>query len=118
MVYREQSAGKSSLLEAFTEIPFPKNDNFCIRFATEIILRWISSNSLIIKIIPDSDWFANEQESIKAFAEFITNFDELLRIIADAIIIISINNIIKSDSNTRAFTKDILSVVIKGLSRL
>lgn len=52
VVCGEQSAGKSSVLEALTEIPFPRNDNLCTRFATEIILHGASSNSLTIKVIP------------------------------------------------------------------
>jgi hypothetical protein len=39
VVCGDQSAGKSSVLEALTEIPFPRNDNLCTRFVTEIILR-------------------------------------------------------------------------------
>jgi hypothetical protein len=34
-----QSAGKSSVLEALTEIPFPRNEQLCTRFPTEIHLR-------------------------------------------------------------------------------
>ena len=29
-----QFSGKSSVLEALTEVPFPRSDNFCTRFAT------------------------------------------------------------------------------------
>lgn len=39
MVVGEQSAGKSSVLQAVTEIPFLINDNMCTRFATEIVLK-------------------------------------------------------------------------------
>ena len=38
VVCGDQSAGKSSVLEALTEIPFPRNDNLCTRYATEIVL--------------------------------------------------------------------------------
>lgn len=31
VVCGDQSAGKSNVLEALTEIPFPRNDNFCTR---------------------------------------------------------------------------------------
>ncbi|KAK0509604.1 hypothetical protein JMJ35_007998 [Cladonia borealis] len=51
VVCGEQSARKSSLLEALTEIPFPRNDNFCTQFATGIILHRAPSDSLTIKVI-------------------------------------------------------------------
>ncbi|OJD12003.1 hypothetical protein AJ78_07335 [Emergomyces pasteurianus Ep9510] len=39
VVCGDQSSGKSSALEAITEIPFPRRENLCTRFATEIIMR-------------------------------------------------------------------------------
>jgi GTPase SAR1 family protein len=38
VVCGDQSSGKSSVLEAITEIPFPRNENLCTRFATEVRL--------------------------------------------------------------------------------
>jgi hypothetical protein len=46
VVCGDQSAGNSSVLEALTEIPFPRNDNLCTRFATEIILRRSATDTL------------------------------------------------------------------------
>ena len=84
VVCGDQSAGKSSLLEALTEIPFPRNDNLCTRFATEIILRRAAVETLVIKVIPDPKRPAGEQEKINAFRRSITNFDELPGIMAEA----------------------------------
>src|SRR3981081_1332087 len=39
VVCGDQSAGKSSVLEGITGIPFPRQDGVCTKFATEIILR-------------------------------------------------------------------------------
>lgn len=36
IVCGDQSSGKSSVLEAITEIPFPRKENLCTRFATEV----------------------------------------------------------------------------------
>ena len=36
VVIGDQSSGKSSALEALTEIPFPRKENLCTRFATEV----------------------------------------------------------------------------------
>ncbi|KAI6565462.1 hypothetical protein MCOR09_006812, partial [Pyricularia oryzae] len=46
VVCGDQSAGKSSVLEALTEVPFPRNDNLCTRFATEISLRREAVNKI------------------------------------------------------------------------
>lgn len=39
MIVGQQSAGKSSLLQSLTDIPFPVGDGLCTRFATRIISR-------------------------------------------------------------------------------
>src|SRR5437764_9960847 len=39
IVYGDQSAGKSSVLEAISGMAFPTKDNLCTRFATELVLR-------------------------------------------------------------------------------
>ncbi|KAK4618312.1 Dynamin-related protein 4C [Fulvia fulva] len=77
VVCGDQSAGKSSVLEALTEITFPRADELCTRFATEIVLRRAASEAIAIKIIPDTLRSSNEQHAIKAFNEYITNFNSL-----------------------------------------
>ena len=116
VVCGDQSAGKSSVLEALTEIPFPRNDNLCTRFATEIVLRRANTNSLTIKIIPDSKRPANEQTPFKAFKESITNFVELPLIISAAMDVMGIGDL-ASGSKSRASARDILSIEIEGPSR-
>jgi Dynamin family len=57
VVVGEQSAGKSSVLQAVTEIPFPINDNMCTRFATEIVLKRTppgAQTEVTVTIIPDA----------------------------------------------------------------
>jgi hypothetical protein len=48
VVCGDQSSGKSSVLEAITEIPFPRKENLCTRFATEVrstsLPLWSASN--------------------------------------------------------------------------
>lgn len=116
VVCGDQSAGRSSVLEALTEIPFPRNDNLCTRFATEIVLRRANTNSLTIKIIPDSKRPANEQTPFKAFKESITNFDELPRIMSAAMDVMGIGDF-ASGFKSKAFARDVLSIEIEGPSR-
>ena len=91
VVCGDQSAGKSSVLEAVTEIPFPRNDNLCTRFAIEITLRRGPSDLLVVRIIPDSARPPAEQASIKAFSETISNFDDLPRVMASAMILMGLD---------------------------
>lgn len=116
VVCGDQSAGKSSVLEALTEIPFPRNDNLCTRFATEIVLRRANTNSLTIKIIPDPKRPVNEQTPLKAFQESITNFDELPRIMTAAMDIMDIGAGV-SGPKSKAFARDVLNIEIEGPSR-
>jgi hypothetical protein len=57
VVVGDQSTGKSSVLQAVTDIPFPIDDKMCTRFATEIVLRRTSdeTTSIDISIIPSAD---------------------------------------------------------------
>lgn len=117
VVCGDQSAGKSSVLEALTEIPFPRNDNLCTRFATEIILRRANTNSLTIKLIPDPKRPSDEHANIKAFEKSITNFDELPSIMDAAMAVMDIGDNSTSGSKPRAFARDVLSIEIEGPSR-
>ena len=120
VVCGDQSAGKSSVLEALTEIPFPRSDNLCTRFATEIILRRAPSDSLTIKVIPDDQRPVREQNDIKAFEESITDFEDLPRIVGLAMKIMGIESDQPgSDNETQlgAFARDVLSITIEGPSR-
>ncbi|KAF4636651.1 hypothetical protein G7Y89_g1436 [Cudoniella acicularis] len=53
VVVGDQSAGKSSVLEAITGTPFPREAGACTRFATEIRLRRSKEEKFSVHIIPD-----------------------------------------------------------------
>ena len=115
VVCGDQSAGKSSVLEALREIPFLRNDNLCMRFAREIILRRATNDVITIKVIPDDEKPLEERAPIEAFKESISDFEELPSLMDKATALMGINN--KSTSKSRAFAKDILSIEIGGRSR-
>lgn len=111
VVCGDQSAGKSSVLEALTEIPFPRNDNLCTRFATEICLRRDPIDSLTIRVIPDSDRPQKEQDEIKNYSETIADFADLPKIMNNAMKVMGISE------GGNAFAKDTLSIEICGPTR-
>ncbi|KAK7178351.1 dynamin family protein [Paraphaeosphaeria sporulosa] len=114
VVCGDQSAGKSSVLEALTEIPFPRNDELCTRFATEIIMRRATVDSLTIRVIPDETRSGSERQSIEAFLASITDFSELPAIMDRAKEVMGIG---KAGAQPSAFARDVLSIEIEGPSR-
>jgi GTPase SAR1 family protein len=119
VVCGDQSAGKSSVLEALTEIPFPRSDGLCTRYATEISLRNAATDSITIRVIPDSNRPPSEQATIKAFERSISNFDGLPEIMDDAKAVMGIGIVESNDSGVKppAFARDVLSVEYAGPGR-
>jgi hypothetical protein len=71
-----QSAGKSSLLQSLTDIPFPVKDGCCTRFATRIVSRRTApgtSNQVKVTIVPPDfrveDFNYVEDESYKDYVQ-------------------------------------------------
>ncbi|KAF2116621.1 P-loop containing nucleoside triphosphate hydrolase protein [Lophiotrema nucula] len=111
----DQSSGKSSVLEAITEIPFPRKENLCTRFATEIILRRSPTSSISITITPDKLRPPIEQESLRAFSKTIEDFKQLPDVIDDATQVMGLGRV--GEINSKAFSRDVLSVEICGPDR-
>ncbi|KAF2433621.1 dynamin family protein-like protein [Tothia fuscella] len=114
VVCGDQSAGKSSVLEALTEIPYPRNDNLCTRYATEIILRRGFVELLTVKVIPDNQRDASDQEKIRKFSATINDFNELPALMNKANEVMGIG---AGSSTSRAFSRDVLSITIEGPNR-
>ncbi|UQC86191.1 dynamin family protein [Colletotrichum lupini] len=82
VVVGDQSAGKSSVLEAITGTPFPRDAGACTRFATEIRLRRSAEASLNVSIIPDKNKPFRDQERLKQFGGAVDtdmSFESLMR---------------------------------------
>ena len=108
VVCGDQSSGKSSVLEAITEIPFPRKENLCTRFATEIIMKRGDSRQITCKIIPDKNRPQIKQDELLSFDKTIEDFSELPTIIDEATEAMGLGS-------GKAFSRDVLSVEIWGL---
>jgi len=109
VVVGDQSAGKSSVLEAITGIPFPREAGACTRFATEIRLRHDAKDSFSIHIIPHKDRDYSEQVRLKGFGGSVdksTSFEELMKHAVD--------EIAPKNIPGRFATKDILVISKSG----
>lgn len=114
VVCGDQSSGKSSVLEAITGIPFPRKENLCTRFATEIVLRRSNSSSISTNITPDKTRPSDEIEKLQRFTKSITSFHELPALIDEATAIMGLDS---GGGGAMAFARDVLSIEICGPGR-
>ncbi|KAG6007965.1 hypothetical protein E4U21_005326 [Claviceps maximensis] len=68
VVTGDQSAGKSSVLEAISGISFPTKDNLCTRFATELSLRRSPCTGVKVSIIPGKSCTPTQKKTLAKFA--------------------------------------------------
>ncbi|KAM0331648.1 hypothetical protein ACHAQA_003327 [Verticillium albo-atrum] len=67
IVCGDQSAGKSSVLEAISGLAFPTRDSLCTRFATELVLRRGHETSVRVSITPGESRYDKEREDLKSW---------------------------------------------------
>lgn len=108
IVCGDQSSGKSSVLEAVSGIAFPKKDNLCTRFATEVILRRDISNYAKVDIIPGTGRTHEEKARLATFTKADIDLTQLEGLIHEAKTIMGIG------TDSRSFSNDILHIEISG----
>lgn len=114
VVCGDQSAGKSSVLEGISGIPFPRQDGVCTRFATEIILRHEpKAQRNTATIIPHMSRTEEEKARLSAFRHEIDNLADLPAIIDEAARLMGVqgaNNL----ADAPAFAADVLRLEVVG----
>ncbi|KAF2395899.1 vacuolar sorting protein [Trichodelitschia bisporula] len=85
IVVGDQSAGKSSVLEALSGIPFPRSEGLCTRFATEVSLRPATTSSASVAITPgESNLAPGERTRLQNWSAKIDGVEGLPGIIGQA----------------------------------
>ncbi|KAI3114593.1 hypothetical protein CBS147330_9791 [Penicillium roqueforti] len=116
VVCSDQSAGKSSILEGISGIPFPREDGLYTRFATEIVIRHAQQeNHMTTTITPHSAREDEDKARLASFRIEFHNFGELPDIIRAAGQIIGVRTS-KSKVDTPAFAADILRLELISIS--
>lgn len=111
IVCRDQSSGKSSVLEAISGVSFPVKSNPCTRFPTELVLRKTPHVGVSVCIVPDHSHNETERASLSNFCETLDGFHALPDLIENAKKAMAIG------SFGRAFSKDLLRIEISGPDR-
>ncbi|KAG6311522.1 hypothetical protein E4U44_004204 [Claviceps purpurea] len=108
VVCGDQSAGKSSVLEAISGMSFPSKDNLCTRFATELILRRHDSQAIKVSIIPGPDCSAEDKRRLNDFsAEIDIGAPDIGCVVEKAKEAMGL-------SETKVFSSDVLRVELCG----
>ena len=75
----DNASGKSSVLESFSELPFPRDSGLCTRFATQITFRRTLATTIKVSIIPGPDRNAQEARKLQGYVK-----EGLARLTSDA----------------------------------
>lgn len=115
VVCGDQSAGKSSVLEGITQIPFPRQEGLCTRFPTEIILRNSMSESTTVSasVRPHASRPADVQERLLSFRKTIEDMSELPAATQEVSKLMNIRGYTE-DGDGCAFAPDALRVEVTG----
>lgn len=103
IVVGEQSAGKSSVLEAISHVRFPVKGDLCTRFATELVLRQARETRVDVSVK-----FADKSKPAQAFQRTGFSEDDLPDIIREA------KECMGLSGTGRDFSKDVLRLEIEG----
>ncbi|KAK5999096.1 Interferon-induced GTP-binding Mx1-like protein [Cladobotryum mycophilum] len=119
VVIGDQKSGKSSVLEAISQIPFPVHDDLCTRFPTELVLRKSDDEGITLSISVAAARSGRSALSDKRgiFSPKIAIDDETglakaLREASDLIL-----GKTSDATEEKRFSKDILRIVISGPRR-
>ncbi|KAK6515208.1 hypothetical protein TWF506_007552 [Arthrobotrys conoides] len=112
VVCGDQSAGKSSVLEGITEIPFPRADGVCTKFATEITLTHSNTHQtaeITATIIPHAGRTEEEKVKLLAFKRKLKGYEELPDIIKEVGEVMGLRGFGENVEGP-AFGQDVLSI--------
>ena len=114
VVCGDQSAGKSSVLEGLTGLPFPRQEGVCTKFATEIILQHSTSKQTITaSIIPSSSRSDSFKSTLRSYRRELKGLNELPVAIAEAGSLMGVRGFNDAKEGP-AFAEDVLRIEVLG----
>lgn len=114
VVCGDQSAGKSSVLEGITGLPFPRQDGVCTRFATEIILQHsVGERQIVATVIPSASRTQSSKMELRKYEKELGTFGELPQTIEEAGTLMGIRGF-GGLMEGPAFVEDVLRIKVTG----
>ncbi|KAL1305821.1 hypothetical protein AAFC00_003983 [Neodothiora populina] len=115
VVSGDQSAGKSSVLEGLTGLPFPRQDGVCTRFGTEILLQNSDREDLqiIATLIPCKTRDEATSDAMQAYRRQLESFADLPEAINDAGVLMGIRGFGENTVGP-SFADDLFRVEVTG----
>lgn len=112
IVCGDQSSGKSSVLEAISGIPFPRNSKLCTRYRTQVTLLRKPASRVGLRIIPESGRPPNEARLLRNFVRDLdrSNLHDSMPLAMDE----AHKLIFSGGKANKVFSTDILSITISG----
>lgn len=109
IVCGDQSAGKSSVLEAISGMPFPAKDGLCTRFATELVLRRGREVSTKLSITPGESRVGEDKDRLESWQPKASIDGGGLGTVTD-----EAKRAMAEPAGTREFYEDILRIELTG----
>ncbi|CEI68181.1 unnamed protein product [Fusarium venenatum] len=110
IVCGDQSAGKSSVLEAISGRTFPIKDGLCTRFATELILRRSQEEGIKVSIIPGETRVGDDKERLERWQPRARVKEDGLKAVTDE----AKQAMATDSSSTGDFFQDTLRIELTG----
>ncbi|KAL1988938.1 hypothetical protein VTN96DRAFT_6927 [Rasamsonia emersonii] len=124
VVVGDQSSGKSSTLQAITQLPLAVDSELCTRFATQIVLRRTPESSVKVSIIPASSADEATKKHLQSFSRSFTEdeFDghAFTKVVNEAAEHMGLPGpgVEKSEDFEKRFSGDVLKIELSGPEQL
>ncbi|OAA56880.1 interferon-induced GTP-binding protein Mx2 [Cordyceps fumosorosea ARSEF 2679] len=109
----DQSSGKSSLLESLTGIPFPRGQELCTRYATQITHRREAETSITVSIIPGPSASERDRQELEKFQRSVLTASELHHHLPGILEEVNVLMGVRTRQNplgSKTFTEDVLKI--------
>ena len=112
VVCGSQSSGKSSVLEALTGIPFPRQHGLCTRYVTQVTVQLSHEFILLVEIFPDPERTIAEQKELAKWKKKYVGHDLIEKL--PPFMEEATAQIFSGSRAKHRFAQDVLAITVSG----